>query len=173
MKRCVIDTNVMITANKAVICHEDDIVNNYPALIINCIEFLQQVINKDIYVVLDADDEIFSEYRGHLNFSGQPGVGDVFFKWLHTKRWEFPTSEVIRLNKTENGYEEFPQEMENVNVDPSDKKFFAVSNAHSSKPDIFEAVDSKWWDWRNAAMRCGIHIRFLDEQYMKDFNSET
>jgi len=70
-------------------------------------------------------------------------------------------------------YEEFPYEMEHVNVDPSDKKYFAVSNAHPTKPDIFEAADSKWWSWRDAALSCGINIHFLDEQYMCDLNTEA
>jgi len=170
MMRCVIDTNVMVTANKAVRCPDDDLVKYYPQLIINCIEFLQQITEKGIYVLLDVDDEIFNEYKDYLNFSGQPGVGDSFFKWLHDHRWSFPSSERVMLHKTEDGYAEFPLGMEQVGVDPSDKKFFAVSYAHPAKPDIFEAVDAKWWNWAEAAMQCGIRIRFMDEQYMRDHN---
>lgn len=169
MKRCVIDTNVMVTANKAVRCFDDDI-DNYPMLIINCIELLHRIKQKGIYVVLDEDEEIFIEYKNYLNFSGQPGVGDSFFKWLNDRRWGFPESERIKLHKTEEGYKEFPMDMELVNVDPSDKKFFAASNAHPCKPDIYEAVDAKWWNWRDAALKSGIHIRFMDEQYMRDHN---
>jgi hypothetical protein len=163
----------MVTANKAVCYDEGDIIENYPNLVIKSIELLQSIIKQKTYVVLDAGGEIFLEYQGYLNFSGQPGVGDVFFKWLHTKRWEFPPSELIDITKTENGYEEFPYEMEHINVDPSDKKYFAVSNAHPTKPDIVEAADSKWWSWRDAALICGINIHFLDEQYMCDLNMEA
>ena len=170
MKRCVIDTNVMVTANKAVNCMEDDTAGKYPALIENCIKFLNDIKEKEIYVVLDMDSEILNKYRNNLNPSGQPGVGDAFFKWLFSNCWGFPSSERIKLHKTEKGYEEFPIEMDNLSVDKDDKKFFAVSNAHQKKPDIFEAVDSKWWNWRPAALNCGIHIRFLDEQYMRDYN---
>ena len=172
MKRCVIDTNVMITANKAAGCHEDDVINNYPSLVINCIELLQLIQKKGIFIVLDGDFEIINEYKNHLSFSGQPGVGDVFFKWLFNNCWSFPPSEVVMLHKTENGYEEFSAELEAANVDLDDKKFFAASNAHPAKPDIFEATDSKWWIWCEAARQCGINIRFLDEQYMRDMNSE-
>lgn len=169
MKRCVIDTNVIVMANKAVRCFDDD-TNNYPMLIVNCIELLQKIKEKGLYVLFDEGEEIFNEYKTHMNFSGQPGVGDAFFKWLHDKRWGFPDSERIKLHKTTNGYEEFPAEMEQIGVDPSDKKFFAVSNTHPCKPDIYEAVDAKWWNWRDAALKSGIHIRFIDEQYMRDHN---
>jgi len=43
MKRCVIDTNVMVTANKAVKCPAGDDAINYPELIIECIETLQKI----------------------------------------------------------------------------------------------------------------------------------
>ena len=161
----------MVTANKAVSClDDDDVVANYPMLVVNCIELLQQIKERGTYVLLDEDNEIFDEYKCYLDFSGQPGVGDGFFKWLNDNRWGFPSSELVKLHKTENGYEEFPIEMEQANVDPNDKKFFAASNAHPAKPEIFEAVDSKWWNWRDVAMQCGIQIRFLDEQFMRDYN---
>ena len=91
---------------------------------------------------------------------------------MHNNRYRHIDTEV-RLHKTNNGYKEFPQGMELENVDSSDKKFFAVSNAHPSKPDIFEAVDSKWWKWATSAKNCGINIVFIDEQYMTDHNADT
>ena len=171
MKRCVIDTNVLITANKAARLNMNDDVLNYPHLIEACIKTLQKIRDKGIYVVLDVGDEIFAEYIKHLSFSGQPGLGDSFFKWLYTARWSFPDSERIRLHKSKSGYVEFPSAMESAGVDPSDKKFFAVANAHPAKPDILEAVDADWWKWVDAAKQCGIRIRFMDEQYMRDHNS--
>ena len=169
MKRCVIDTNVMVTANKAVKSNDDELLK-YPHLIIKCINVLQWISKKGVYVVLDVDNEIFDEYKRHLSFSGQPGVGDKFFKWLHDNRYRYPDTEV-KLHKMNGGYKEFPQKMEAVSVDISDKKFFAVSNAHRSKPSIFEAVDTRWWNWADAAKQCGIDIIFLDELYMIEHNS--
>jgi len=160
----------MITANSVVRSTEEDIINSYPTLVVSSIELLQRIQKKGTYVVLDEDFEIFNEYKNYLSFSGQPGVGDIFFKWLFDNCWGFPSSERIKLHKTENGYKEFPRGMENTNVDLDDMKFFAVSNAHPLKPDIYEATDSKWWNWRNAAMQCGIRIQFLDEEYMQDKN---
>jgi hypothetical protein len=170
MKRCIVDTNVLVTANKAVNPDEESLL--YPKMIIECIETLLKIKEEQIYVVLDIDDEIFMEYKRYLSFKGQPGVGDAFFKWLNDVRWSFPQTERVQLHKTETGYTEFPEVMESVRVDESDKKFFATSNGHSAKqkPPIYEASDSLWWKWKDAAMQCGIRIIFMDEQYMKDKN---
>ena len=167
MKRCVVDTNVMVTANKAVKNHDD--FNNYPNLIIDCIKTLHNITVDGIYVVLDTDNEIFIEYKNYLSFSGQPGVGDSFFKWVHDNRYKYPDTEV-KLHKTNEGYNEYPNEMESLGVDPNDMKFFAVSNKHPLKPPIYQAVDTKWWGWAMEANKCGIKIIFIDEQYMIDHN---
>ena len=170
MKRCVIDTNVLITANKVLSCPSDGDVSLYPDLLEKCVKILLQIKKKRTYVVLDTDDEIYGEYKKYLNFSGQPGVGDIFFKWLNDNRYSFPDTERISLHKEDHGYLEFPPEMYDVNVDPSDMIFFAVSNAHKYKPVILEATDAKWWNWKDAAKKFGIHIMFIDEQYMRDHN---
>jgi hypothetical protein len=170
MKRCVIDTNVLVTANKALSCDPNDEVLKYPKLLENCIKVLKEIKDKCTYVVLDENDEIIKEYKRYLNFSGQPGFGDVFFKWLHDNRYSFPASERVCLHKTKCGYQEFPIKMRAINIDPSDMKFFAVSNAHPSKPIIVEATDTKWWNWAEKAKQCGIRIKFLDEQYMRNHN---
>ena len=171
MERYIIDTNVLITANRALGYQATDEAPNYPNMIKNSIDHLLRIKENGCYVVLDFDDEIFGEYRKYMNLSGQNAVGDAFFEWLNDTRWSYPSSERIKLHKIENGYKEFPQDMELVSVDPSDKKFFAVSNAHHCKPPILEATDSKWWGWKDAANRCGIRIIFMDEKYMKDHSS--
>jgi len=170
VERCVIDTNVLVTANKALSCEANDDVANYPKLLEKCVKILHEIIEKQTFVVLDADDEIISEYKPYLSFSGQPGVGDVFFKWLHDNRHSFPESERVSIHKTTDGYLEFPIDLYSENVDPDDMKFFAVSNAHQYKPIILEATDAKWWKWATAAKRCGILIKFIDKQYMIDHN---
>ena len=168
--RQVIDTNVLITANKVVNGHPDDDVFAYPELLKNCVEVLHAITlsNSESYVVLDANGEIFDEYKRYMNFSGQPGVGNSFFKWLHDNRSSFPDSERITLNKTDNGYAELPQQLLELGVDKDDMKFFAVSYAHSAKPVILQATDSKWLNWVETAMECGIEIVFLDEEYIRD-----
>lgn len=47
--------------------------------------------------------------------------------------------------------------------DRSDRKFVAVANAAAPKRPILEAVDFKWWGWREALAAEGIEVIFLDE----------
>ena len=171
--RQVIDTNVLISANKAAIGNPsdpNDDVFAYPELLRNCVEVLLAITlsNNESYVVLDANGEIFDEYKRYMSFSGHPGVGNSFFKWLHDNRGSFPNSERVALNKTDNGYVELPEELLELGIDKDDMKFFAVSYAHSENPVIIQATDSKWLNWVDTAMECGIEIVFLDEKYISD-----
>jgi hypothetical protein len=170
MTCCLIDTNVLITANKALI--PDEVSVAYPQMVLACIKTLKRITKEKTFVVLDSGGEIFNEYKEHLSFSGQPGLGDKFFKWLHDNRWRFPESARVELHKEGEDFVEFPEGMRNINVDQSDKKFFAVSNGHAAmrKPPIYEASDALWWRWKEAAHQCGIQIVFMDEQYMRDKN---
>jgi len=73
--KCVIDTNVPLTANEAT--DTDGIINlDFLNCVINCVEVIEN-IKQQGGLILDAGDEIFTEYRHKLNLSGQPGVGDV------------------------------------------------------------------------------------------------
>ena len=44
---------------------------------------------------------------------------------------------------------------------PSDRKFFAASNAHPGKPPILEAADSKWLGWEEQLEQHGIKVEVL------------
>ena len=169
-RRQIIDTNVIVTANRQVNIDYDEM-HLYPELIIECITTLRAIMDARAYVVMDNNDEIYAEYLRNLNLGGQKEAGNIFFKWLHDTRYSFPESERVAIEKTpESSYKEFPVGMTELNVDPSDRKFFAVANAHPEHPAIFEATDSKWWNWRETANKCGITIEFLSERYMTDHN---
>lgn len=51
-----------------------------PECQIRCIDELLAIKNREI-LVLDADAEILDEYARHCCRSGEPGVGDQFFRW--------------------------------------------------------------------------------------------
>jgi hypothetical protein len=166
---CVVDTNVPKTANRASdpLAIPDELV----MCVLACIEAIQHVINQRA-LVLDDGDEIFNEYRHQLSLRGQPGVGDVFMKWVHDNRWTLP--EVNRVAITQNGesYNEFPDHPELGNFDRSDRKFAAVANAHPAKPPILQATDSKWWGWKEALAEVGVEVRFLCPDYAKAKHGE-
>lgn len=160
----IVDTNVPKTANRAIdpISVPDDLV----ACVQECVATIEQVIEKGS-VVLDADGEIFNEYIGELSFRGQPGIGDKFLKWLHENRFRFPDCDRVPITPSGDSYDEFPDHPGLSNFDLSDRKFIAVANAHSEKPPILEATDSKWWGWKDALEEAGIDVEFLCPDYIR------
>lgn len=154
--RCVIDTNVLVTANG----------DNEPAsvrCVAACGAALQQV-QQTGHVFVDAAGAIVAEYRSNLAPFGQPRAGNVFLKWLLTN--EHNPARVTRVALTPrpgdvSDFEELPPPPGEVRYDPADRKFLAVSAAHAEHPPVLQALDSKWWGWTDALRACGVTIRFL------------
>ncbi|CAI2512584.1 Uncharacterised protein [Serratia fonticola] len=163
----IIDTNVPKTANLAII--PDKLTTENIKCVKGCVELIERIVNNSKSgLVLDTNNEIFDEYRAQLNMGGNPGMGDMFMKWLHDNRWSFPDQDRVKISKSGDSYEEFPTHDDLTNFDISDRKFVAVSNAHPSKPCIYEATDSKWWGWKEALNEVGINVIFIDDDYIKE-----
>jgi len=115
-------------------------------------------------VSLDMRWLILSEYRNKLSQTGQPGVGDQFYKWVLTNQANATRCKLVPITPTESDptdFEEFPNHPALRGFDPSDRKFVAVAAADDESPAILEASDSKWWGWRHALAQCGIQVEFL------------
>lgn len=155
---CVVDTNVPITANGQSL-QADDLLTE------KCIDAILEITAR-CRLVLDDEDRIFEEYRHKLSLKGQPGTGDMFMKWVHDNRYNPAYCELRTItctNEDEQIYNEFPDHPDLKNFDVSDRKFVAVANAEDCKAPILQAVDSKWWGWKDALKACGIVVRFVDE----------
>ncbi len=164
-KKCLVDTNVPITANLAL--NSASIPQDLPlGCVLACVEAVEHVV-KEGGLVLDSADEIFTEYRSKLSMSGQPGVGDRFLKWVHDNRWKFPNADRVKITKNGESYAEFPAHDDLTKFDLSDRKFIAVANAHHKKPPVLQATDSKWWGWKDALGEVGITVQFLCLDYVK------
>ncbi|WP_449117047.1 hypothetical protein [Pseudomonas viridiflava] len=130
----VIETNVAISANGK---------NTHASLEcqLACVIFLSSVVAQRKLIAIDDLGLILEEYAKYLNYSGQPEVGDEFFKYLNDHQY-YPRR-VLRTNITPNnalerGFDELP-----VNsMDPSDRKFLAV--ALVSGAIVVNALDSDW-----------------------------
>lgn len=165
-KKCLVDTNVPMMANRAL--QPDNIPPEEYDCVLACIDAVEHVINNDCLVIDDAD-EILREYRQNLNMRGQPGVGDRFMKWVYDHCWG-PNCDRITITRNNSSYDEFPDTNEHPGLehfDLSDRKFVAVANAHAKKPPILQATDSKWWGWKDALAKAGIEVHFLCECYIK------
>lgn len=147
----VIETNVAISANGK---------NTHSSLEcqLACVVFLSSVVAKKELIAIDDLGLILEEYAKHLNYSGQPEVGDEFFKYLHDHQY-YP-QRVSRVNITPNavqgrGFDELPAN----SMDPSDRKFLAV--ALVSGGVVVNALDSDWHENIEEINRMGVEVRQL------------
>ncbi len=162
--KCLVDTNVPKTANLSITVA--DVPVELIECVLTCVEAVEYVQTKG-RLVLDGGDEIYDEYRGQLEMSGEPGPGDKFMLWVHNHRYESAVVDRVAVTRDGDAYQEFPNHDGLSNFDPSDRKFVAVANAHPEKPPILQATDSKWWGWKDALAEVGITVRFLCPDYVQ------
>lgn len=151
--KVVVDTNVTVVANGR---------NTHASLGCQyaCISFLEGIASTKsrTKIVLDANGLILDEYKGHLSYSGQPGVGDVFFKFLHDQMHQSKKVQLVTISPISDetrGFNELP-----INpVDMSDRKFLAV--AVVSGAEITNAVDTDWHDQRVFVANLHVIVRQL------------
>jgi len=152
----VVDTNVATTANGAN--------EGAPADCVAASATALAAVMKTGHVFLDDGGRIVDEYRANLSAKGEPGPGDLFFKWLLTHEWGGRHVTRVSITPTDGDEEDF-EELSAPEVgtvyDPSDRKFLAVAEASSEKPPILQSFDSKWWGWQSALARHGVSIHFL------------
>lgn len=132
--KVVVDTNVPIAANGRG-THADELCQ------LSCIGTIRN-IRSDGTVVLDNLDLIFEEYEKKLEWRGEPGVGDAFFKhiWnhMHSDPRRVLRTRITPVNDDKRGFDNLPKN----NLDPDDRKFLAVAVAE--KAPILNATDSDW-----------------------------
>jgi hypothetical protein len=154
-----VDTNVAVVANGMT----EQASSTCEA---TCIETLSQ-IRQRYRTLLDDKGLIFGEYQNNLNFSGEPGPGDAFFKWL----WENQANErycrkVPIAPHEVRGYEEFPDDPCLTSFDMDDRKYVAVAMASGSNPQVFNASDPGWWHHRESLDKHGVAVVFLCPELM-------
>lgn len=157
----VIDTNVPVVANGG---HDSG-----PRCQLAAIGIIKDV-TAGSGLVLDSGGRIFTEYQTYLSFSGQPGVGDEFFRWVHDYQWRQEYCTRVTLTPTAadpEDFVEFPSSTPGLETfDRADRKFIAAAVASGSQTEVVEATDSEWWECREALSAAGIAINFICEEYI-------
>jgi hypothetical protein len=151
----VVDTNVAVTANRGNAAEDKCVDASGRAL---------HDIMRSGHVFLDDAGAIVGEYRRNLRAQGEPGAGDAFFKWLLTHQYggrRVTLVEITPKSDDSEDYEELPAPPAGIRYDPSDRKFLAVAVAHPDRPTLLQALDSKWWGWRESLRAHGVAIEFL------------
>jgi hypothetical protein len=163
--KCIVDTNVIAVAN-----HRAD--HASPDCLAICVQELRD-IERSHMLVLDDQWRILNEYGDYRTKIGQPGVGDLFLRWVYRNLSNPERCELVKLtmmpnSEDGNDFAEFPLDPALANFDRSDRKFVAVALAHSEHPPILNAVDTDWWRHRQALARCGVNIHFLCPHEMEE-----
>lgn len=155
MTASIVDTNVLVVANGA-----NAQANAEPtgACQLAAIGALTDIRARRT-LLLDAGGEILDEYRKHCSYSGQPGVGDQFFRWAHQNA---PTLANVSLTPhSGRRYNEFPGDRALVWFDYDDRVFVAVASAGPTPNRILNAVDSDYSRHLPALSNAGIAVEEL------------
>jgi hypothetical protein len=153
--RCVVDTNVAVTAN-----------GKHGGVSAGCAAASGRALATIMgagHVFVDAGGLIVKEYMRNLRASGEPGPGDAFLRWVLTHEWNSQWVTRVEITCTDDGHDflETPAPPDGLDYDPSDRKFLAVAAAHPDHPPILQSADSKWWGWRESLSADGVHLHFL------------
>jgi hypothetical protein len=158
MKAFIVDVNVPIVANGRETHADLDCQNA-------SVNALLEIVQSGM-LVLDDQMRILDLYREYLNPAGQPGVGDAFMQWAWENQAVAERCEQVSLTADADGFAEFPTDPTLDQFDLADRIYVAVAKASSNEPEILNAVDSDWWEHRNALAQNGIRIGFLCPQPM-------
>ena len=108
-------------------------------------------------LVLDSAGEILAEYRKHGDFSGQPGVGDEFYRWAVETRLSLQSVALTADGRRR--YVEFPADHELQLFDWDDRVF--VATAIVSETPLTNVSDSDYSHNRIALERNGLFVEEL------------
>ena len=162
----VVDTNVVVVANGRSEQASSDCVQT-------CGDRLEEIMRGEEKLVLDNRWIILREYMQNLRSNGAD-VGDRFLGWiLVNKDDRCDLVSITSVDGSDNEFEEFPPDPALDGFDPDDRKFIAVTIAHSESPPILQAVDSQWWDFRDAFRRNGVTVEFICEDDIQRLRGDT
>lgn len=156
MNAFVVDTNVVIAANGRN-THADVICQ------LACIEKLEWLVKGGL-VAIDDQDLILNEYRGYCHFSGQPGVGDAFFRHVFNSQHRNERVSRVQLTPSDDdrrGFEELPEN----GFDRSDRKFLAV--AVVVRGVVLNATDSDWYENQELMGELDVEVEQLCPQHAR------
>ena len=154
----IIDTNIFIAANGMVDHLTEQEMNK-------CKSFVASLFDNSI-ISLDLQGEIFQEYFKYMSRSGQPGIGDVFVKYLWDRQNSKIHCEKVDIERNKNGiYKQLNKKDDLLKFDLNDQKFIAVYLGSKKQPAICNASDSDWANNKVLMMKYNIRvIEILQEE---------
>lgn len=160
----IVDTNVILVANR----QHQDVSND---CILACMTRLEQIM-KGGRIAIDDGFHVLNEYQNKTSPQVGKRAGDLFVKWaLQNHANPSRCDRVPLVEHPIRGFDSFPDDPRLANFDPPDRKFVAVSAAHSDRPPIAQATDSKWLGWEMALHHHGISVVFICPKDINRFNT--
>lgn len=156
MNVCVVETNVAIVANTKD-THADSPCQK------TCIEKLERLVTQGI-VAVDEIGFIMDEYASHLSHSGQPGMGDAFFKHIFDHQYQDRSVRRVSVTPSDDdrkGFEELPEN----SFDRSDRVFLAVALVGDAT--LLNATDSDWDEHANLMDELDVEVEQLCPQHAR------
>ena len=150
----VVDTNVAMVANG----HATGIDARCQ---LTCVQRLRNLTARGI-VAIDDKGLILDEYRGRLNLSGMPGVGDAFLKHLFYNQYHDDRVQRVAVTPSEDDRRGFVELPENA-FDRSDRKFLAVAIVAGAV--VMNATDSDWNEHGALMDSLGVRVAQLCPEY--------
>lgn len=163
MTIAVVDTNVAVAAN-------GDATHVSGECELACIEALDRIVSAGL-IVIDDHDLIMNEYQKRLSFSGQPGVGDLFFKHLFDNQFnstKVERAEITPLHGDPRMFDEFPDDERLAAFDPDDRMFVAAARGSRNSPSINNATDSDWGPVAVVLASWGVTVKQLCPDDLRD-----
>ncbi len=156
MTHWAVDTNVPRVANSP-----HDPTHAPPECVLECVRRVRE-LTANGGLLLDDGWRIIREYQSQLRSIGQPGVGDAFLRAVLTRHADPSWCTLVPITAhAERGFEEYPADPALTAFDPSDHMFVAVALAGPQPAVVLNAVDSDWWEHRDALQRNGVRVEFL------------
>jgi hypothetical protein len=161
----VVDTNVILVANG-----QHEAVS--PACVGLCAKRLLDLRDSG-RIAIDDGFRILKEYQNKTQPSVGKRAGDAFVKWLLQNNANPERCDQVQLEEHEGHvFASFPDDSRLTNFDSADRKFVAVAAAHTDKPPILQATDSKWIDWAPALKDHRVVVEFLCPQDIQEFDDK-
>lgn len=156
MECYVLDTNVASVANRQTPHASGECVSA-------CSNMIEHVTKNGV-LLIDDRWRILKEYQNNLFPPGPKGMGHAFLKWVLENRSNSKRCKQITIHERDgktDDFVEFPADSALAGFDPSDRKFVAVALASRENPEILNAVDKHWWNYRKQLEKNGLRIKFL------------
>ncbi len=162
MTLSIVDTNVAVVANGDHPDAGDDCQ-------LACVEKLEEIVSGERFG-LDEGGLILQEYRGYLQFAGEPGVGDMFYRYVFNHQY-MPTRclrvTIDSVSDADGTFAQCPKSLADDGFDRSDRKFVAVALASGEEATIYNAVDTDWHEHSKVLDAEGVVVTELCPLYIK------